>query len=109
VYHIEEVEMENYEKSITMIMVILSAIATTGCSPKYDRFIGQDVRDVIKAMDDNEHMVVWPRDNSIIYKDCQKIDYVTIVPKYPPSHSIYVQTDGKCKVTSIEKRKRKGL
>lgn len=90
--------------SCTLLLFVLAA-----CDENYSDLIGKDLKAVVEAIDDENHMVVWPRDFSNNDTECNGIDYVTIVPKNPPTHAIEIKTDGNCKVTSIERKARKGL
>lgn len=88
----------------TSLMLGLAA-----CADHYASLEGRDVREVVRILDDEEHMVVWPRDETTIFSDCEQIDYVTLVPRDPPSYAINVRTDRACTVVRIERSARTGL
>ena len=95
--------------SIKARYLVLFALLLNACTNAYERFSGKDVREVVRTLDDDQHMIVWPRDEDKIYSNCTTIDYVTILPKENPNHSIVVRTDGNCKVISVKEEERKGL
>ncbi len=94
------------QRKFVFVLLILS---TTACGENYGYLVGKDLKSVVETIDDKDHMVVWPRDYSSLSKNCNQTDYVTIVPKYPPSYAIEIRTDSSCNVTSIERKARKGL
>lgn len=88
---------------------VLLLLSTTACGENYGHLVGKDLKTVVETIDDKDHMVVWPRDFSNPSNYCDQTDHVTIVPLSPPGYAIEIRTDGSCKVTSIERKARKGL
>lgn len=99
----------SYPRLCCLLFSAATLGSLNGCVGRYDDFVGRDIREVVRQIDDEDHMIVWPRDEKIIFDNCSEIDFVTLVPKYPPDRAINIYSDSQCRVTRIEEEPRKGL
>ena len=85
------------------VSIALACVLCSGCADDRQDYTGRDVREVVRDLDDEDRMIIYPRNPSDIFEKCESVDQVVLYPLNDAWLSIRISSDNNCRVTKVEK------